>query len=198
MIEFALYACLGLSAISAANWIHDTRGEPWGMIMALCGIVLIACAITTGRYELGHLSARNHKAWETAKISGDLAMKQVNNVTLQIISGMTAEQLALVGRIHASLILEPGVGGVEPEECILLGDNELIPRAVVKAFVRDCGPAYLCPVGHYSADTLERHAAELMTKFMVDNRYAEPAAGNKSARWLLREAGLRAIGEWME
>ncbi len=133
-------------------------------------------------------------AAEREVLAGELARVNAQSAFIRQVASLTPDQLAFVGRVKSSVILE--AGAIEPAEYISLpGAVDLLSRADVHEYMQDCGPGYLCPIGHYGEGSEARRVAEEITAFMVANRYAEAAAGNRPARWLLREAGLKAIGE---
>jgi len=193
LIEFTLYGILAIACIAASQTVYDWLGRWAGMGLALGGVVMAAASLLGLATYLWRIYTRGRRDWNIGANAGRVA--EINAVTAQLrqVASLTPEQLALVGRVDVELVLDPS--GAVPKELILLGDNELYPRQAVHRFIADGGPIYLCPAGHYADNTVERRVAQLVTELMVKSQYAEPAAGNRPARWLLREAGLRKIGE---
>ena len=193
ILEFAIFGALSIACLTASQQVMVDLGRNFALALAGIGTVFGAASIYALGETILHACTRLRKEWNAGSVAGEIARVNAQAAFIRQVASLTPEQLAFVGRVKATVVLEPG--SIEPEQCILLGNNELILRQEVRDFIQRCDEVYLCPVSRWSEGTEQRHVAELVTAFMVKNQYAETATSRYAAKWLLREAGLKAIGE---
>lgn len=167
----------GLSGgLAIGLWV---RGEAVWASMALLvalglGLVLLVggwnlwAVVETARYERVRLT--------DLESSYTLALSRA--------AALTAEQAAVVPRMLYEVEVTVVQGAQRELGFVLATAGGPVPYEWIAWFLRDCGVLHLRAIGSYSDKTPGRLYVVAFTQWLVDRKYAAPAAGNRSAVWL--------------
>lgn len=125
-----------------------------------------------------------------AKFAGERDLTRLQNEQMIILERLPSDRVALVGKLRAAIMIH----AVEktPEFTLNLGDR-ILKYKHVDAFMAQCSPVWLCPIGTFSDDTIMRDAAEVMTNFFINENYAEEARGRRPAKWIDYEGACARV-----
>lgn len=109
----------------------------------------------------------------------------------ETIAKMTASQITALAQYVPTILVTAGEMG--PLFALDLDDGK-IPMNFVSEFVRQGNRQYLAPIGTYSDGTDERTWAQSLTAYLITLRYADPAVGNRPAKWRNYPGAMLALG----
>ena len=101
-------------------------------------------------------------------------------------------QLKTLQVLSPSVLFMPGKPF--PTTYLLRVGGGEVPYDFIHQFLDLGDRMYLCPVGTFAEGTNQRRWAQLLTHHLVNQGFAEQAAGNRPARWLDMAGALNWMG----
>lgn len=172
----------------------------WGSLAAICGglvnqfggLALAACGVLA---LAAVLSCLNWIACQSTRRVGELVLARSMSERVRIIQEvgkLTPEQVKLLEDQNPVVTV---LGGEpSPVFALRVGNDVEIPFQFIHEFLDRGKEDSLCPVSSWSEGTRHRQYAEALTNYLVILGFAEPAKGNRAARWLDQARALRWMG----
>jgi hypothetical protein len=183
MITVILYALPGVFLWWLAGFKLDspTNVLP-GLVASVLLIAAAFCAMDWFTWKASKRVDQYHQS--KARTPQVLIIEQINR--------MTPEQIKFVENNISVISIVPGTP--EPLRYLRLGRDVEIPSTFIEQFVILGSDVDLCPVGSWNEGTKYRQYAQLLTNHLILAGFARPAAGNRPAGWVDKEAAMRWMG----
>lgn len=188
MTPIVIFFCISMAFLVFAGQVPPM---PYGLILMLFAVIFAAAGISEYWRYIRLTNAEVRKRNKVAERNSDIEyVNAVERMTHQVLQA-TPEQAKIISSLTAIIICEAGSG--DPIWRLRIADTEW-DWDTVSDFVRQSKGPYLAAVGEWSEGSPGRSLAQKATALLIARGLAEPAAGNRPARWVDRAGGLRAIG----
>lgn len=191
-----LWVPMVLMVAAALAWtLAGATGDRASQLMVeAVFFVLLAGATWSAVVLLVYTVIGWRRGWADADQAQALARTQAERELAETLRWMTDEQLNAFGRHRVGIEVVSGTGG--PIYTLVLPFCR-IPFDFVETFMTHGSQSHLAAVRRWSEGSKPREYAEALTKYFIEDGYADYDGGNQAAYWLsdkARRAGLISIG----
>jgi hypothetical protein len=185
-----------LTVAAALAWTIAgmTKDRTSQLLVDAVFFVLLAGALWSTVVLIVYTAISWKRDWVDADQANDLARVQAEHRLAETLRYMTDEQLNAFGRHRVGMEIIPGTGG--PIYTLILPFAR-VPFDFIETFVSHSTQTHLAAVRRWSEGSNARGYADALTKYFIDDGYADYDPGNQAAYWLsakARHAGLVSIG----